>query len=206
MGSKHASWEELACESLCSGTLSSTRFSMNSSKPFRYVGISQVSPFLIVVFVFYLILDFWLAWPTGLSVLAFRHVYLTQLRRIGIYPTQVSPCSSNHTVAWHSWRCHGWWGRRAWERRRRMIISCLEGVMDVEEGKFEEELVDKPGTTIGNEVLCVALYPNTVFNEMWFLTVDPCIRVSVFKAIELLAYHPWGVSLSRFFPILWHKL
>ena len=24
-----------------------------------------------------------------------------------------------------------------------------------------------------NEVLCVALYPNTVFNEMWFLTVDP---------------------------------
>ena len=39
---------------------------------------------------------------------------------IGIYPTpQVSPCLSNHTVAWHSWRCHGWWGRRAWGRRRR---------------------------------------------------------------------------------------
>ena len=30
-------------------------------------------------------------------------------------------------------------------------ISCLEGVMDVEEGKRKEELVDKPGTTIGTK-------------------------------------------------------
>ena len=30
-------------------------------------------------------------------------------------------------------------------------ISCLEGVIDVEEGKLEEELVDKPGTTIGTK-------------------------------------------------------
>ena len=30
-------------------------------------------------------------------------------------------------------------------------ISCLEGVMDVEESKLEEELVDKPGTTIGTK-------------------------------------------------------
>ena len=33
-----------------------------------------------------------------------------------------------------------------------------------------------------NEVLRVALYPNPVFNEMWFLTVDPLIRISVFIA------------------------
>ena len=33
---------------------------------------------------------------------------------MGIYPTQVFPCSSL-TLAWHS--C-GWWGRRAWGRRR----------------------------------------------------------------------------------------
>ena len=46
-------------------------------------------------------------------------------------------------------------------------ISCLEGVMDAEEGKLEEEVVDKPRTTIGTK-FCVALYPNTVFNEMWF--------------------------------------
>ena len=30
-------------------------------------------------------------------------------------------------------------------------ISCLKGVMDVEESKLEEELVDKPGTTIGTK-------------------------------------------------------
>ena len=47
--------------------------------------------------------------------------------------------------------------------------------MDVEEGKLEEELVDKPGTTIGAKFFRVALYPNTVFNEMWFLTVDPFV-------------------------------
>ena len=47
--------------------------------------------------------------------------------------------------------------------------------MDVEEGKLEEELVDKPGTHDRNEVLRVALYPNTVFNEMWFLTGDPLV-------------------------------
>ena len=29
--------------------------------------------------------------------------------------------------------------------------SCLEGVMDVEEGKLEEELIDKPRTTIGTK-------------------------------------------------------
>ena len=40
--------------------------------------------------------------------------------------------------------------------------------MDVEEDKLEEELVDKPGTTIGTKLSVVALYPNTVLNEMWF--------------------------------------
>ena len=46
--------------------------------------------------------------------------------------------------------------------------------MGVEESKLEEELVDKPRTTIGTK-FSVALYPNTVFNEMWFLTVDPLV-------------------------------
>ena len=46
--------------------------------------------------------------------------------------------------------------------------------MDVEEGKLEEELVDEPGTTIDPNTVF------TVFNEMWFLTVDPFVRISVF--------------------------
>ena len=61
-------------------------------------------------------------------------------------------------------------------------ISCLEGVMDVEEGKLEEEIVDKPTNHDRNEVLRVALYPNPVLNEMWFLTGDPLVWVSVFVA------------------------
>ena len=47
--------------------------------------------------------------------------------------------------------------------------------MDVEEDQLEEELVDKPRKNNRNEVLRVALYPNTVFTEMWFLTVDPLV-------------------------------
>ena len=31
-------------------------------------------------------------------------------------------------------------------------------------------------------ILRVALYPNPVFNEMWFLTIDSFIRISVFIA------------------------
>ena len=52
--------------------------------------------------------------------------------------------------------------------------------MDVEEGKLEEELVDKPGTTIGTKfsVLHCIRIP-FFFSEMWFLTVDPLVRVSV---------------------------
>ena len=47
--------------------------------------------------------------------------------------------------------------------------------MGVEVGKLEEELVDKPGTTIGTKFFRITLYSNTVFNGMWSLTVDPFI-------------------------------
>ena len=47
-----------------------------------------------------------------------------------------------------------------------------------------------------NEVLCIALYPNTVFNEMWFLTVDPFIRVSVSQSFP--SDKTAGVSLRTF--------
>ena len=36
--------------------------------------------------------------------------------------------------------------------------------MDVEEGKLDDDLADKPGTTIGTKFSV----PNPVFNEMWF--------------------------------------
>ena len=33
-----------------------------------------------------------------------------------------------------------------------------------------------------NEVLRITRYPNPVFDEMWFLTIDPFVRISVFIA------------------------
>ena len=76
MGSKDASWEELACESLCSGTLSSTRFSLNTLlQPFRYVGIIRVSPYLFVTLIL-----IWF-WDFGWFIQrAHPHFHLTRLR------------------------------------------------------------------------------------------------------------------------------
>ena len=54
--------------------------------------------------------------------------------------------------------------------------------MDGEEGKLEEELDGQTRNHDRNEVLRVALYPNTVLNEMWFLTVDPFVGIPVFIA------------------------
>ena len=44
-----------------------------------------------------------------------------------------------------------------------------------------------------NEVLRVALYPNTVLNEMWFQTIDPFIRISVFIAKLSKRQYCWRV-------------
>ena len=44
-----------------------------------------------------------------------------------------------------------------------------------------------------NEVFRIADYPNPVFNEMWFLTIDPFIRISVFIAKLSERQHCWRV-------------
>ena len=61
-------------------------------------------------------------------------------------------------------------------------ISCLAGVMDVEEGKLEEELVDKPGTTIGTMFSVLHCIRKPFLMRCGFLTVDPLVWVSVFVA------------------------
>ena len=113
--------------SLGSGTLSSTKFSLNSCS---HSGLSEWhrSP------------RSW-SWSTFLFGFGFfdwfsQQLLLRYFRRaqvspflpfnmftwhscgIGIYPTQVTPFVSSHTFSWHRWRCHGWWGTRAWGRRR----------------------------------------------------------------------------------------
>ena len=45
-----------------------------------------------------------------------------------------------------------------------------------------EDELDKPGNHDRNEVLRIANYPNSVLNEMWFLTIDPFVGIPVFIA------------------------
>ena len=59
---------------------------------------------------------------------------------------------------------------------------ALKGVMGVEVGKLEEELVDKTGTTIGTKFSVVHSIRIPFSNEVWFLTVDPFVWVFVFIA------------------------
>ena len=67
-------------------------------------------------------------------------------------------------------------------------MSLIEG------WELEEELVDKPRTTIGKkEVLRITSYSNTVFWEMWFLTIHPFVGISVFIAKLSERWDCWRV-------------
>ena len=159
VGSKDGSCGELACESLRSGTLSSTRFSLNScshSSMSEHNGSPRSWSWSTFLFGF----GFWVGLSTApllrfqkskcLPVLSFQHVYLTQLRDRNLSHTGLPFLVQPHlhlTQMKMSWCVEvdeleedvGW------------SISCREGVMDVEEWDPEEELVDKPGTTIGTK-------------------------------------------------------
>ena len=128
---------------------------------------------------------------------------------IGIYPTQVSPCLCSHTVAWHSWRCHSWRRRRAWGRRR--MINFLpwkcHGCCRMRTGGRTRWLARNHDR---NEVLCVALFPSPVFDEMWFLTIDPFVGISVFIAKLSERQYCWRIledfhsqEYIQFFDKLW---
>ena len=54
-------------------------------------------------------------------------------------------------------------------------ISCFEGVMDVEEGKLAEKLVDKPGTTVGTKFSVLPCIRTPFLMRCGFLTVDPLV-------------------------------
>ena len=52
-----------------------------------------------------------------------------------------------------------------------------------------EDELDKPGTTIGTKFY----YPNPVFNEMWFLAIDPFVGIPVFIAKLSKRQYCWRV-------------
>ena len=116
IGSKEASWEELAWESPRTGTSSPTKISLNSCC------------------------------------------------HSGIFSQRVAPVSHQHRKLTQALESYHLSDRSSLSRVSLSLdvavvgeedveqgLSCLEGVIDVEEGKLEGELVDKPGTTIGTE-------------------------------------------------------
>ena len=59
--------------------------------------------------------------------------------------------------------------------------------------KLMNQILKKAWNHNRNEVLRVAGYPNPVFNEMWFLTIDPFKRISVFIAKLSKRQYCWRV-------------
>ena len=181
-----SAWEELACESLCSRTLSSTSCSLNSC---RHSGIPEWHGSLRSWSFFG-----WLVFLVGLGVSPFMpyHMFTLHNCRMMIYPARVSPFLSSHTLVWLIWLCHGWWRRRTWGRRG--MINFLPWTCH---GCWRKQAWRRTCWYTRNhdryDVLRIALYPNTVLNEMWFLTVDPLVRVSVFTAKLSLRWNCWRI-------------
>ena len=126
-----------------------------------------------------------------------------------IYPARVTAFLSIHALAWCSWRCHGWWGRRAWGRLG--MINFLPWRCH---GCWSRQAWGRTRWQARNhdryEVFRLALYPNTVFLwdaifDRWSTRMSIRVHSKAFLAIKLLAY-PRRLSLSRIYPILWHKL
>ena len=70
-------------------------------------------------------------------------------------------------------------------------LSCLEDVRKVDEDAEEE--LDKPGTTIGTKFSVLQIIRNPVFNEMWFLTIDPFVGIPIFIAKLSERQYCWRV-------------
>ena len=177
--SKDTSWEEMTCESLCSGTSSSSKCSLNSCS---HSGISE------------------LARPestnNGFSPFHHQHWKLdtsTGEESISLWSSLSRvPLSLDFAVVGEedeleedarwlpllSWRCHWSWRMRTGGRTRWQTRNHYR-----------------------NEVLRLALCPNPVFDEMWFLSVDPLMRASVF--IGKLSERCWRIlqECIQFFDI-----
>ena len=94
-GSKDNPWEELACGSCA------FRNSVIHKIHSEFLQRQQL---------------FWSFRRVRVSTFLPFHTFTWHNCGMVIYPARVSPFLSKHTLAWPSWRCHGWWGRRAWGR------------------------------------------------------------------------------------------
>ena len=73
------------------------------------------------------------------------------------------------------------------------MLSNDSPVLEVDELDAEDEFVDKPGTTTGTKFSVLQRIRIPFFDEMWFLTIDPFIRMSVFIAKFSERQYCWRV-------------
>ena len=159
-GSEADSWEELAGASVCSGTLSSTRFSVNSSNHSGRSCNGFRVPARCPHFIFGFAVFCWFWRQVSLCLPAGRNVETTE--------------------------------------------SCGNDAGDVGVDELEEP-VDKSGTMIDTQFSRVAKDSSVIFYELWFLTTEPHIGISVictefFQVRELPVYLRQAL-LSRINPI-----
>ena len=168
IGSKDGSWEELACESLCSGTLSPTRFSLNScshSGMSEWHGSSRTCSWFSFLFGFGILVGLFNN-PSDVfrrirsPSTCLSHFHLTRLLDGDPAPEYGSPRTCESTLS----------------------LDTVEGVMGGEVDELEEELSDKPGTTIGTKFSVFHRIRTPFLMRCGFLTVDPLIWVSMFIA------------------------
>ena len=126
---------------------------------------------------------------------------------VGIYPTRVSPFLSSNTFAWHSWRCHGWWGGRAWGRLG-MINFLPWRCWRCWEGNIGEDLITEEPRSERSSPNCTLSeyrFQWDVGFDRWSIRMSIRVHRKAFLATLLLACFR-GLTLSRIYSILWHKL
>ena len=108
-------------------------------------------------------------------------------------PRTLPRCDSGlPRVAIITWCCCRWWRGRARRRCGTMPLlswRCHWSSMMRTGGRTSWQAWNHDR----NEVLRIAHYPNPVINEMWFLTIDPFIGISVFIAKLSKRQYCWRV-------------
>ena len=180
MGSKDASWEELAWESPCAGISSSTKFSLNSCS---HSGISEhnwVALFLLG----FLFIGFGVF--IGLVIIRSPRSVINRSWHVHWRDVTVNSISSFSSLNFTYCR----WRRRAGRRWWAMTLlswRCPWSWWRSRGRTWQAWNHDR------NEVLRIVLCSNPVFNEMLFLTIDPFIGISVFIAKLSTRQYCWRV-------------
>ena len=114
-------------------------------------------------------------------------------RWMGLHPTQIFLCSQSHCRLTQLWvESRGAWGRRKMINLLSWKCHWCWRMGNGGRTRWQAWNHDR------NEVLRFTLCPNPVFNEMWFLTIDPFVKMSICIAKLSERQHCWCVIEVHF--------